>query len=118
MRYGILQKDSFCCTAKTHKPPNQHTSFKSTYQSKQFEQPSRAIFPVLAQAKLPREDPVSMKPTIPATSITANQATIAASRFSGDWRQKKYQRKRIRAYGEINRKALKDLGARIVLLTN
>jgi hypothetical protein len=61
-----------------------------------------------------------MKNTIqqPQTSITAQQATIAASTFSGDWRLKKYQRKRIRAYRALSRKALKDLGAQIALVIN
>jgi hypothetical protein len=55
-----------------------------------------------------------MKNSIPqAQTITAQQATIAASRFSGDWRQRKYQRKRIKAYGELNLKVLKELGAAI-----
>jgi hypothetical protein len=61
-----------------------------------------------------------MKPTtIPqAQTITAAQATIAASQFPGDWRQKKYQRKRIKLYGESNREFLRSLGARITLVKN
>lgn len=59
-----------------------------------------------------------MKNTIPQTSITAKQATIAASRFSGDWRLRKYQRKRVKAYGEINRAELKKLGAQITTVWN
>jgi hypothetical protein len=62
-----------------------------------------------------------MNPTTlmqPQTSITAKQAEIAASRFPGDWRLKKYQRKRIHAYGELNQKFLKDLGARITQIMN
>jgi len=55
-----------------------------------------------------------MKATIPQVqTITAQQATIAASKFSGDWRQRRYQWKRIKAYGELNRKVLKELGAGI-----
>lgn len=55
-----------------------------------------------------------MKTTITqARTITARNCEIAASRFSGDWRHTKYQRKRIKAYGEINRNALKELGATI-----
>jgi hypothetical protein len=59
-----------------------------------------------------------MKPSVPQTSITAKQAVLAASQFAGDWRRKKYQRKRIKAYGEINRKFLKALGAKIILVMN
>jgi hypothetical protein len=59
-----------------------------------------------------------VKPTIPQTSITANQATIAASQFSGDWRAKKYQWKRIKKYGALNREFLKSLGAKITQLMN
>jgi hypothetical protein len=79
-----------------------------------------AVIPFLAQAKLPRKKCVHMRPTtIPRSqTITANQATIAASQFSGDWRAKKYQRKRIKAYGELNRKFLKALGAQITNVIN
>jgi len=60
-----------------------------------------------------------MKNTIQrAQTITAQQATIAASQFCGDWRAKKYQRKRIKVYGELNRAVLKQLGAQIVSVTN
>jgi hypothetical protein len=56
--------------------------------------------------------------TMPQTSITANQATIAASQCSGDYRLRKYQRKRIKAYGEINRDVLRKLGAQIKTVWN
>jgi hypothetical protein len=60
-----------------------------------------------------------MKTTIPhAQTISAKLAMIAASTFADDWRLRKYQRRRVRAYGEINRKVLKDLGARITLVMN
>jgi hypothetical protein len=60
-----------------------------------------------------------MKPQSPQPqTITAKQATIAASTFPGDHRQKQYQRKRIRAYGAINRAELKKLGAHITLVMN
>ncbi len=60
-----------------------------------------------------------MKPTFkqPQTSITAEQAKIAAG-VTGDWRQRKFQRRRIREYGALTRKFLKSLGAQITTVTN
>jgi hypothetical protein len=76
---------------------------------------------VLARARTkPKAKVCSMKSTtIPVVqTISAVQATIAASQFSGDWRAKKYHRKRIRFYGESNRDFLRALGARIKMSSN
>jgi hypothetical protein len=62
---------------------------------------------------------VSMTEQIPrAVTITAHQAQIAASRFPGDWKRKKRERKRIKLYGQSNREFLKQLGARIKISPN
>ena len=53
-----------------------------------------------------------------AETITAQQAMLAASNFSADWRAKKYHRARIKKYGELDRAALKELGARITKVKN
>jgi hypothetical protein len=54
---------------------------------------------------------------LPNTLITAKQAALAASKFPGDWKAQKYHWKRIKAYGELERRALQKLGAEIKLVT-
>jgi len=51
-------------------------------------------------------------------TITAPQMQVAASNWTGDWRRKKYQRRRIREYGWLNRKFLESLGAKITKVWN
>jgi hypothetical protein len=51
-------------------------------------------------------------------TITAPQMRIAASNWPGDWRAKKYERKRIREYAFLNRKFLESLGAEITKVQN
>lgn len=67
-----------------------------------------------------KEQVCSMKSTtIPQVqTITAKQAMLAASNFNGDWRAKKFHRKRIKLYGESNREFLRQLGARITMSKN